>query len=101
MLRHRGHDVLVFHVMDDQELDFEYAGTTKFEGLEELGEVTCDPRSLRDGYLAALREYLDDVRRECAKNRIDYALVRTSEHLDASLSRFLTKRLGTRQAMKT
>src|SRR5690606_26585800 len=35
LLRRRGHDVLIFHVLDDQELDFKYAGTTKFEGLEQ------------------------------------------------------------------
>jgi uncharacterized protein (DUF58 family) len=96
LLRHRGHDVLVFHVLDDQELDFDYAGTTKFEGLEESGDLTCDPRSLREGYLAALGEYLDEVRRECARNRVDYQVVRTSEHLDAALSRFLSRRLGMR-----
>ena len=42
LLRHRGHDVLVFHLLDDQEIDFEYAGTTRFEGMEESGELTCD-----------------------------------------------------------
>ena len=34
-----GHDVMILHVLDDEELDFTYAGTTKFEGLEEAGEV--------------------------------------------------------------
>ncbi|MGC1272714.1 MAG: DUF58 domain-containing protein [Planctomycetaceae bacterium] len=101
LLRHRGHDVLVFHVLDDQELDFDYSGTTKFEGLEELGDLTCDPRSLREGYLKAFQAYLDEVRRECARNRVDYQVIRTSEHLDAALSRFLTKRLGMRQAMRS
>ncbi len=51
LLRHRGHDVLVFHVLDDEELDFNYSGTTRFEGFEDAGDLTCDPRALRDGYL--------------------------------------------------
>ncbi len=101
LLRHRGHDVLVFHVLDDQELDFDYSGTTRFEGLEELGELTCDPRSLREGYLKAMQEYLDEVRRECARNRVDYQVIRTSEHLDAALSRFLAKRLGMRGLVRS
>ena len=100
LLRHRGHDVLVFHLLDDQELDFDFAGTTRFEGLEESGEITCDPRSLREGYLAAMQTYLDEVRRECARNRIDYQLVRTSEHLDAALARFLSARLGMRHGAR-
>lgn len=100
LLRHRGHDVLVFHVLDDQELDFDYSGTTRFEGLEQLGDLTCDPRALREGYLKALHAYLDEVRRECARNRIDYQVIRTSEHLDAALSRFLSRRLGMRHASR-
>jgi hypothetical protein len=34
MLRQRGHEVIVFHIMDDEELDFKYSGTLRFEGLE-------------------------------------------------------------------
>ena len=96
LLRHRGHDVLVFHVLDDQELDFNYAGTTRFEGFEEAGELTCDPRSLRDGYLAAMRTFLDETRRECAKHRIDYHLARSSDPVDAALLTFLNSRKGMR-----
>ncbi len=94
LLRHRGHDVLVFHVLDDEELDFNFAGTTKFEGMEELGNVVCDPRSLRDGYLAALHSYLDELRRFCAQQVIDYRTVRTSEHIDAVLLQYMHHRLG-------
>lgn len=101
LLRHRGHDVLVFHVLDDEELDFNYSGTTRFEGLEETGDLTCDPRALRDGYLRAMQVYLDEVRRECARNKVDYQVIRTSEHLDAALAKFLSKRLGMRQALKS
>lgn len=94
LLRQRGHDVLVFHVMDDDELDFPFTGPTKFEGLESLDHLNCNPRALRDGYLEALQAYLDEVRRECARNTIDYALVRTSAPLDAALTTYLSNRLG-------
>ncbi len=94
MLRHRRHDVLLFHVLDDDELNFPFAGTTRFEGMEELPHLLCDPRALRDGYLEALEEYLVEVRRGAAGKGIDYALVRTSDHLDAVLSKFLHHRLA-------
>jgi uncharacterized protein (DUF58 family) len=96
MLRHRRHDVVVFHILDDDELIFPFAGMTRFEGLEELPHLLCDPRALRDGYLEALEEYLTEVRRGCTKMGIDYALVRTSDYLDAVLSRFLFQRMSTR-----
>jgi uncharacterized protein (DUF58 family) len=94
MLKHRRHDVLVFHVMDHDELTFPFAGTTRFEGMEELIHLLCDPRALRDGYIEALEEYLVEVRRGCARQGIDYMLVHTQEYLDAVLSRFLHHRMA-------
>lgn len=92
MLCHRRHDILLFHVMDDDELTFPFAGTTRFEGMEEQPHLVCDPRSLRDGYMEALEEYLTEVRRGCTRLGIDYQLVRTGEYLDAVLSKFLHHR---------
>ena len=101
LLRHRGHDVLLFHVLDDQELDFNYSGTTKFDGMEEMGDIVCDPRSLREGYIEAMEAYLSELRRHCSKNVIDYQTVRTSEHLDAALAHYLNHRIGMRQTVRS
>ena len=95
LLRQRGHDVLVVHVMDDEELDFEFSGPTRFEGLESEDALNCNPRALREGYLEALNEFLDEVRRACASNGIDYTLIRTSDPLDAALASFISARMGT------
>jgi uncharacterized protein (DUF58 family) len=100
MLRHRKHDVLVFHVLDDDELNFPFSGTTRFDGMEELPHLVCDPRALRDGYLEALNEYLTEVRRGCARQGIDYAVVRTGDYLDAVLARFLHHRMAQKSSAK-
>jgi uncharacterized protein (DUF58 family) len=97
LLRQQGHDVLIFHVMDDDELDFEFSGPTRFEGLELDDHLSCNPRALREGYLAALDKFLAEVRRGCVQDKVDYALVRTSDPLDAILARFLSNRLGTQR----
>jgi uncharacterized protein (DUF58 family) len=97
LLRQRGHDVLVFHVLDDDELDFPFTGPTRFEGLEIPDRLSCNPRALRQGYLEALGAYLEEVRRGCAQNNVDYALVRTSQPLDAVLAAFLSRRMGTQR----
>jgi uncharacterized protein (DUF58 family) len=94
LLRQRGHDVLVFHIMDDDELDFPFSGPTRFEGLESIDYLNCNPRALREGYLEVLNAFLDEVRRGCARNTIDYALIRTSHPLDAALATYLSNRLG-------
>ena len=94
LLRQRGHDILVFHVMDDDELEFPFTGPTRFEDMESDTRLNCNPKALREGYLEALQELLDEVRRECAKNAIDYALVKTSDPLDAVLAQFLSRRMA-------
>ncbi|NOY42418.1 MAG: DUF58 domain-containing protein [Planctomycetes bacterium] len=94
LLRQRGHDVLVLHIMDDDELDFPFEGPTKFEGLELPTQMKCNPRALREGYLAALEKFLSELRRGCARDAIDYALIRTSDSLDAALAAFLCHRVA-------
>ena len=94
LLRQRGHDVLVFHVLDDDELDFEFNGAMRFDGLESEDSLNCNPRALREGYLTALNEFLTNIRRQCASNAVDYALIRTSDPLDAALAKYLSRRLG-------
>jgi uncharacterized protein (DUF58 family) len=92
LLRQLGHDVLVLHLLDDDELDFPFARPSRFEGLETDDHVTCNPRALRDGYLAALNHYLETIRHNCARDNVDYQLIRTSTPLDAALTAFLTHR---------
>jgi uncharacterized protein (DUF58 family) len=92
MLRQRGHEVIAMHIMDDEELEFRYSGTLRFEGLEDGGKLTCDPAALRVGYMQALDKFLDAIRRRCAGSAIDYKLIRTSDNLDASLAHVLMQR---------
>ena len=65
--------------------------------MEDLPQLLCDPRALRDGYLEALEEYLVEVRRGCSRLGVDYNLVRTSDYLDAILSKLLFRRMAERK----
>jgi uncharacterized protein (DUF58 family) len=91
-LRARDHDVAILHVLDDDELDFPFDGPTRFEGLEGLDEIACNPRAFRDGYLEALGEYLSRTRQQAAALDCDYELIRTREPVGAALVRFLARR---------
>ncbi|MEM1226583.1 MAG: DUF58 domain-containing protein [Planctomycetota bacterium] len=91
-LRSRGHDVVLLHVMHDDELEFSFTGATRFEALEGDLFLNCNPAALRDGYLQALDRFLEDTRRACGRMQIDYMLMRTSDPLDAILARFLAAR---------
>jgi uncharacterized protein (DUF58 family) len=96
--RHKRHEVMVFHLMDDDEINFDLDGMLLFKGLEKLGELRIQPRLLRDAYRQVVEKYLTEVRRECVANRIDYRLVNTAQTLDLALSAFLAQREAYRRS---
>jgi len=91
-LRHRGHEVICFHTLDPDELDFPFDETTRFEGLEGLPHLLAEPRSLRAGYLEALRAFQAKVQEGCQRAGADYVLVDTSVHPGQTLARYLNLR---------
>lgn len=93
------HDVLVLHVLDDDELTFPFEDRTLFEGMEDPDvEILTDPQSLRDAYLASLQSYLSSVRSACLDRSIDYAMLNTGARMDVALTRFLASRMGREHA---
>jgi len=90
--RHYDHEVMVLHIMDEDELTFPFQGNTMFRGLEQSGRLLVEPRALRQGYLDAVDGFCRDVKRRCVANRIDYKLISTADHLDAALLSFLAAR---------
>ena len=86
------HDVIVFHVLDHQELELDYEGLIEFEDMESKDKVRAFPQSIRSGYQQRVGEFLDDVRKTLGKNDIDYCLLDTSEPLDRALIAYLVKR---------
>jgi uncharacterized protein (DUF58 family) len=91
-LRFRGNDVIVFHVMDQQELDFEFIEPVVLEDSETEEQLHVLPDVLRDEYLRTIRGHIGAIREGAARNRIDYEMHRTSEPLDASLFAYLARR---------
>lgn len=91
-LRQRGHDIVLLHVMDDDELNFPFEGPTQFEGLELPEHIACNPRALRAGYMTALEDFLANARKRSAAARCDYSLIPTGEPVDAALVKFLSRR---------
>ena len=97
----RGHDLAVFHVLEESELTFPFEGNTLFEGLEaelwETPNVTADPRSLRDAYLEEIESYLSEVERIASSLGVDYNRSHTGEPLDAAIISLIARRARTRR----
>jgi uncharacterized protein (DUF58 family) len=93
---HRGHDVIVFHVLDNDEITFPFERMTRFEGLEIDDKLLADPKALREAYLSELEQFQTKLRGICLGSRIDYVLLDTSRSLGLALSTYLAQRAGTR-----
>ena len=91
--RFRGNDVIVFHVLDQAELDLPFDGNILFEDLEAADlQVIADPRTIRMTYQKVVREFIADMRKQCRDNTIDYQIISTATPLDQALASYLSWR---------
>lgn len=92
MLAARGHQVLVFHVLDRDEIDFPFEDPAVFESLEDERSLLVFPRQLRDAYVAEMHAFLDGTRRALSEGGLVYELARTDEPPHQPLIRLLSGR---------
>jgi uncharacterized protein (DUF58 family) len=97
-VRTRGHEVVVFHVLAQDETTFPFERMTRFEGLEGLGSLVADPSSLRNAYLEEVEAFRRQLRRACLSNRIDLVEMTTADSLGVVLAAYLAKRTARRRA---
>ena len=91
--RHRGHEVVVFHLLDPREIDLDFDKETRFFDLEDPEQMlTTQPWLVRREYGQMVEEMVETYRRGCAEARIDYALISTATPFDVALSRYLVQR---------
>jgi hypothetical protein len=93
--QYRGSDVLVFQVLDPDELEFPFDGATRFEDLETGDEVVAVPAAIRDQYLKRINGLIDRYRRELGAAGIDYQVLNTREPLEMALLSYLSTRSRT------
>lgn len=91
-LRSKGNDILVFQVLDSDELEFPFKKPTLFLDMEEEIKLLTDPYTIRPAYLKAIHTLIESYRASCAQNLVDYSLFDTSIGLDRALVRYLNWR---------
>jgi uncharacterized protein (DUF58 family) len=94
--RFRGTDVIVFHIMDPDELTFPFERASRFRDLERGDELMAVPSVVREDYMHALNSALEVYKRELGTGGIDYRLLNTSEPLEFALMSYLSTRGRTR-----
>jgi len=93
MLRANNQEILLFQIMDDDEVDFPFQNRTLFRSLElKEQQLLVDPMSLRKTYLTNFNNHQEAIQNGCRQNRIDWIPVRTSESFSAVLSTYIAHR---------
>jgi uncharacterized protein (DUF58 family) len=91
-LRHGGHDVILFHVLDEAEVDFPFSGLVELEDPESSQKLEVDADSFRGDYLQEVASFRETYRRECFQSGIDYVPLDTSMPFDRALTQYLAAR---------
>jgi len=90
--RHKDHDVIVFHILDPMEIHFDFKQNAVFKDMETGEELTTQPWHIRQEYRERVQKFIDNYKRQCRLNRIDYVLLDTSWNFDRALMEYLIKR---------
>jgi len=90
--RYKAHEVIVFHILDEQERTFPFTEETAFVDLESGEEVITQPWAIAKEYHEKLSAWSDDLRRACGEQRIDFVPLTNATPFDRALLRFLEKR---------
>lgn len=93
-LRYEGHEVIVFHVLAQQEVDFAFDRLIRFVDSESDAEIITTPQAIRESYLNHFDEFINTYRVALRQVDIDYNLITTSTPVDFALSSYLAKRQG-------
>jgi uncharacterized protein (DUF58 family) len=91
-LRFKGNDVIVFQILDKNELDFDFTEPVLLEDAETEEQLHVLPDVLAEGYRQTINAHVTRLREGCAANKIDYELLTTDQPLDQALFAFLAKR---------
>jgi uncharacterized protein (DUF58 family) len=91
-LRHGGHDVILFHILDEAEEKFPFDGLVEFEDPESRDKREVDATNYRADYLAEIAAFRQEYRDECFRSGIDYVPLDTSMQFDRALLEYLANR---------
>jgi uncharacterized protein (DUF58 family) len=91
-LRHGGHDVILFHILDEAEVHFPFSGVVEFEEPESGQKLQVDATGLKGDYLEEMEAFRESYRRECFQTGVDYVPVDTSMRFDKALTEYLVSR---------
>ena len=90
--RHKKQEVILFHILDRNELEFEFDSRTKFVDMESGDAITTDPWHIKNDYKNLILDLQKYYKRNCRLNKIDYVPLFTDDNLDKGINEYFNKR---------
>jgi uncharacterized protein (DUF58 family) len=90
--RYKKNEVIVFQILDALEMSFAIDSPTIFKDMETNKEMLSQPISVMQSYKEAVQKFLDNYKRACRMDNIDYVLLSTQTPFDTALLEYLNKR---------
>lgn len=91
-LRFAGHDVILFHILDEAEASFPFEGMVRLQDNETNEVIEVDADAMRADYLEEVESFRAGYRTECVRARIDYVPLHTGMPFDKALMSYLLSR---------
>ena len=90
--RHQNQEVIVFHIQDRKESEFDFDTRTKFFDMETGEEIVTEPWHIRSNYHELVSKIRSNYKSNCRENLIDYVPLFTDQSLDIGITEYLIKR---------
>ena len=91
--RHKGHEVIIFHIIDPKEKNLDFDENINFIDIENEDNLIVDSRQIKKDYIKSFQQFCDYYKSKCLQNNIDYVALDTTSPLDISLMQYLIKRM--------
>ena len=90
--RHKNHDVIIFQILDEREIDFKFGPSAQFIDIETREEMVTQPQQIQKSYSEAMHSFIQNLKKRCRNLNIDYNLITTNLPFDKAMREFVSKR---------
>ncbi len=91
-LRHKRHEVILFHILDPREVDFDFGNSANFIDLETGEQMVTQPHQIKKSYVETMHNFINNLKKECMHHNVDYNLITTDVSFDKALIDYIIKR---------
>ncbi|MGK9369620.1 DUF58 domain-containing protein [Melioribacter sp. Ez-97] len=92
-IKHRKNEVILFHLLDPSEIDFDFEKDALFVDLETSEELSSQPYHIRKAYSESMAGFIEKLKNESLNYGIEYNLIKTNENFSTALFSYFKKRI--------